>query len=368
MSVSATVPARAALASVALLLGLPAWAQDVDPELKDSWDYMQTVMPGVPYETLKAACDEGSLVIYHGTWADAQDAQIQAFRDHFPCLDVKGFGSATGERRERFLAEARAGRTGADIYQDTDVGTLNSFVDEGLVMEYHISNEDAFRPGAMKAGFWYPLRVALVGIAWNTDKVSDEDTKILSDWKGLTDPRWKGRAAVVDPRAGGVAMLPYYAWNQLYGEDFLKAVGGNEPRVIANINAASSALASGDVDLIMNASETGLLPLWERGAPIEWSIPTPVVGPLTGQIIPAGAPHPDAAKLYQEYSFTEEGYSIWQAQGGAGARKGLKDQHEVAAEDWYSVPEEMFDYDPAKATEETPAVIDMFDKDIAHTK
>lgn len=352
----------AVAAILATVIAYPASAQDVDPALAESWAFMQETMPGVSYDLLEAACEEGEVVIYHGTWEEAQRAQLDGFRERFPCLEVQGFGSATGERRERFLAEARAGRLGADIYQDTDVGTLNEFIEEGLVAEYNISNEDSFRPGNMAAGRWYPLRVALVGIAWNTDLVSEEEAEILSDWQGLTDPRWQDRGIVVDPRAGGVAYLPWYAWNELYGEEFIEALGGLNPRVISGINNAASALASGDVAIIFNASETGLLPLLERGAPVQWSLPDPGVGPLTGQIVPTEAPHPNAARLYQEYSFTEEGYGLWHELGGAAARIGFEDRRPVADNDWYVLPENMFEYDPAEATDATPAIVEMFNK------
>jgi ABC-type Fe3+ transport system substrate-binding protein len=217
----------------------------------------------------------------------------------------------------------------------------------------------------MKAGFWYPLRVAMVGIAWNTNLVSEEDAKILQDWQGITDPRWKGKAAVVDPVAGGVAYLPWYAWTKLYGADFITKVAQNEPRVMRGINPTSAALAAGDVSVIFNASETGLLPLFDKGAPIEWSLPNPGIGPLTGQGIPANPPHPAAAKLYQEYAFTEEGYSVWQKDGGTPARKGVKDQRPVASESWYHMPEDIFAYDPADATKAADEINANFSKAIA---
>jgi hypothetical protein len=72
------------LTSVIVLLIHPLSAQPVDPKHAASWQFMQKAMPGVPYSLLKAACDEGSLMVYHGTWLDAQKDQIAAFRKRFP--------------------------------------------------------------------------------------------------------------------------------------------------------------------------------------------------------------------------------------------------------------------------------------------
>src|SRR5688572_29079764 len=84
-------------------------AQAVDPKLAASWAFVQKAMPGVSYNLLKAACDERTVMIYHGTWVDAQDEQIAGFRKRFPCLSVQKFGATMGDMRERFLSELRAG-------------------------------------------------------------------------------------------------------------------------------------------------------------------------------------------------------------------------------------------------------------------
>lgn len=357
-----------AIAPVIFVSGPALAAEPVDPALAASWAFVQKAMPGVPYSLLKAACAEGTVMIYHGTWIGAQNDQIAAFKKRFPCIDVQKFSSTVGRLRERFLSEFRAKRTIADVYQDSDPGTLNDFSTNGTLMNYRISNDAAFSPATKKTGYWYPLRAALVGIAWNTDLVSASEARLLTEWKGVINPAWKGRAVVVDPSAGGVAYLPWYAWAKLYGGGFIDQIGALKPRVVAGINNAAAALASGDVAVILNASETGLLPLWLKGAPVRWSLPAPGIGPVTGQGIASDAPHPNAAKLYHEYAFTEEGYGVWQKLGGAPLRIGLKDQRKVASEPWYKLPAEMFDYDPAAATADRQKIVDQFRKAVGAGK
>jgi hypothetical protein len=86
---------------------------------------------------------------------------------------------------------------------------------------------------------------------------------------------------------------------------------------------------------------------------------------LTGQGISAHAPHPNAAKLYQEYAFTEEGYGLWQKEGGAPARTGFKDQRKVGTTDWYKLPVKHFAYDPADATKMTKTIVADFKEKVA---
>lgn len=370
------MPARFALKTIAAIGGLvllagAAGAQTPGPSdarLAASWTFMQQQMPGVPAKLLEDACKEGTLMIYYGTWIDAQEAQIRRFHERFPCVQVEKFSADTGQRRERWLAESRAGRHIADIVQDTDPGFLDEQAASGGFLEYKISNDASFDAPAKKPGYWYGLRVALVGIAWNTDLVSEQEAARLSTWQGVTDPIWAGRAGVVDPSAGGVAYLPWYIWLKNFGPQFLEKIGALKPRIIAAIVPASSALASGDVAVLLNASETGLLPLLDKGAPIRWSLPDPGIGPMTGQAIAASAPHPNAARLYQEYAFTEEGYGVWQERGGAPARRGFKDQRPVARQSWYKVPSSFIPYDRSDASKSMNDVSAAYHKYIGNAR
>jgi len=332
-----------ALAIVAAV-SAPAVAQNVDPALASSWDYMQREMPGVPYELLTAACAERTVVIYQGTWSAAQQNQAQKFKETFPCMNVELFELQAGILRQRFISETQAGQHTADIIQDSDVGSLNLHVGNGYLEEYVISNDDDFSAGAKNSGFWYPLRRGMVGIAWNTDLVTPEEAARLTEWEGMFDPIWKGRGGLVGPTTGGLVLNLWYSLYRGVDEQIFEKIAEVEPRIFPGTVPSAGALASGDIDVLFGASETGLLPLWLAGAPIQWSLPEPGIGPLSGQGISANAPHPNAAKLYQEYAFSEEGYGYWQELGGAPARIGFKDRREVANEAWYVFPEEFFDF------------------------
>lgn len=350
------------IASAIFVLPLPAAAQPIDPALAASWAFMQSAMPGVPYSLLKAACSEGTVMIYHGTWTIAQRNQIEHFTQRFPCIKVQRFELTAGPLRERFMSETRAGRYIADIIQDTDPGSLDNAARTGMLMNYVISNDSSYAGSLKMSGYWYPLRVAIITIVWNTTVVTEEEAKLLTDWKSAINPIWKGRMAVQHPTGGGAAYSPWYAWVKLYGEDFVRKIGALRPRVFNGMNPAASALASGDVGVMFGASETPLPQLWEKGAPLRWTMPEPAIGPTSGQGISAKAPHPNAAKLYQEYAFTLEGYQQWQRFGGPPARIGYKDQRKVASESWYKYPTNFFPYDSADATKSMERIVDLFNK------
>jgi ABC-type Fe3+ transport system substrate-binding protein len=356
-----------AVAAVASQLAGPgaAQAQNVTPALKPSWDFMQQQMPGVPYSLLEAACKEGEVMIYHGAWGDAQDAQIAGFAKRFPCIKVRKQGGGMSDIRERFLSEFRAGQKIADIIQDSNASILDGHAASGYTAKYVISNDGKFDKESKNSGNWYSMRRGMAGIAWNTDLVNDKEAEKLKDWKGILDKRWTNVAAVGDISAGGVAYLPFYAWHKLYGDDFIKQLGPLNIRNISGTNNAAAALAAGDIQILFNASETALVPLYEKGAPIKWTLPPPGVGPLTGQAVTSNAPHPNAARLYQEYAFTVEGYTLFQKLGGVPTMKGIKDERDVAKESWYKIPDQIFDYSEKDAIAAVPGIVKLFNEYVA---
>ena len=357
-------------AAVGLLaLAAPAGAQDIDPTLAKSWAYMQKAMPGVPYQLLKDACAEGKLTIYHGAWSDAQNNQIKHFTEQFPCINIQTqeFGGAA--MRQRFTTEFQVGRDAADIVQYTNPIATAADAAKGYFAEYKIADDAAY-PDNLKIGtVAYPLRIGVAGIAWNTDRVSEADAKILYKWEGAVDPRWAGKVGVIDPTiATGVGAVPWHLWFNLYGEDFIKKIGELKPRIFPGTNPASAALASGDIAVILNASEAGLIPLLNKGAPVRWSFPEPGVAIATDQMINAHAPDPNAARLYQQYAFSLEGYGYWQELGGVPTRIGFKDRRAIAKESWYVLAKKFYTYSAKDYNAETAKVNELFKKYVGSAK
>jgi ABC-type Fe3+ transport system substrate-binding protein len=99
-----------------------------------------------------------------------------------------------------------------------------------------------------------------------------------------------------------------------------------------------------------------------KGAPIRWVFPDPTPANLTVQTISAKAPHPNAARLFQDWAASAEGQAAWfKVAGVASARADTIDPRKAAKadwyrEDWYADPKELYiDYlsdpgyvDPAK--------------------
>ncbi len=142
------------------------------------------------------------------------------------------------------------------------------------------------------------------------------------DWSDLLKPEYKGQVALSgDPRVSSQAVFSVYAAalanggsldNVAPGLDFFKKL--NDAGNFVPVIAKQATVASGETPVITRwnynamADKTAL-----KGNPnIEVVIPkTGVIGGVYIQAISAYAPHPNAAKLWEEYLYSDEGQLIW---------------------------------------------------------
>jgi iron(III) transport system substrate-binding protein len=153
-------------------------------------------------------------------------------------------------------------------------------------------------------GRYYPTNAGRWALVRNRDKVTPEVAP--KAWTDLLDPRWKGRVSVAHPAFSGGAGVWALAVKKLHGWAFFEALAKNDPRI------GRSTL---DTVTLLGAAECLVGPTWapgayralDKGAPIALDQPTDGVVLMTfPSAIPAGAPHPNAAKLFLNWLLSED--------------------------------------------------------------
>jgi iron(III) transport system substrate-binding protein len=235
----------------------------------------------------------------------------------------------------------------ADIWEHTELAAMKKMADEGHLMQYRITSDAQYPDAHKRSGFFYPFCYAQVVVGWNTDLVRDaEAAKRLKTWEGLLDPYWKGKSiGALIIQSGGTTHVTYYMLQEKYGIDFWKKLAAAEPKMYAGVNPMTDAVASGELALGLFGSEAGFYAKYDRGAPVHWTNPDPRVVVPYGQAIAKEAPHPYAAKLFQEFVFSETGQKIVASTALPSFRVGDLRKH--AKEPWYSQPPE-YQYDADK--------------------
>ncbi|MEW5961572.1 MAG: ABC transporter substrate-binding protein [Chloroflexota bacterium] len=192
--------------------------------------------------------------------------------------------------------------------------------DEGLLQPYKVSTWASI-PVDVKdpEGYWYGDYYGVLALEVNSDVVQN----IPQDWADLLKPEYKGQVALAgDPRtsneaiqsvlAAGLSRTGNLETAAQAGLEFFAELNqaGNFVPVIAN----SGTLASGETPVII---EWDYLALTNRdtlaGNPnVAVVVPqSGIVGGVYVQAISAYAPQSNAAKLWMEYLYSDEGQLVW---------------------------------------------------------
>jgi iron(III) transport system substrate-binding protein len=256
----------------------------------------------------EAARKEGKLV-----WWDAHDqAQVQkfaeAFNKHFPNVQVEYFQATEDVNRTRSVQEARAGRVSFDLI-NTNQNWL-AYKDAGIV-DAQTDFTDLLLLAGVDPQFIVDGTCApefnVYGSAYNTDLVKAADLPDTLD--GFSDPKWKGQLAIE------ARLRPYvYGTPFLGGEDkvvdMLRRLRANDPRPTDGDIKSQSLLIAGEFPVLIGAYLQRYISM--KGKP--WGfVPFKEVWsnvPRQGYVVPKGAPHPNAGKLFMWWFVSPEGQAL----------------------------------------------------------
>ncbi len=204
---------------------------------------------------------------------------------------------------------------------DVGIGFGSQAKSEDLVMPYKVKTWDTI-PDEFKDpdGAWYGDYYGVLSFEVNTQVI----TNVPKDWADLLKPEYKNKVALAgDPRASSQAINAVYAAalanggsldNAQAGLDFFNQL--NDAGNLVPIIATAATVASGETPITIrwtyNALASRDSSAAAGGAPIE--VVVPASGRFAGvyaQAISKYAPHPNAAKLWQEFLYSDEGQAIW---------------------------------------------------------
>lgn len=251
-------------------------------------------------------------------------AVIEGFKAKYPGITVNELNPDAGSADEIEAIKANKGNTGPQAPDVIDVGLAfgPQAKADGLIQPYKVSTWDSIPADAKDAdGFWYGDYYGVMAMLVNTDLVSTVPT----DWADLTKPEYANSVALAgDPRASAQAIQSVYAAGLATGANAAGAADAGL-KFFGEVNAAgnfvpvigkSASLAQGTTPIVI-AWDYNLL-AWKAG--FEGNPAAEIVVPTTGvvagvyiQAISAFAPHPNAAKLWMEYLYSDEGQLGWLA-------------------------------------------------------
>jgi len=273
------------LASISIVAAAPASAQDA---------------------RLEAAKKEGKVVWYTSLALPTAEKVGKLFEAAYPGIKVEV--QRTGSQRilQRVMQEMQVNLKLVDVIHTSDAGHFVLLKEKKLLMKYSPAGIDAFPAGFKdKDGYYFTLRATVNVIAYNTKLVPAAEAP--KGWKDLLDPKWRGKMVTAHPGYSGVISTHVLALVQLYGWDYFKQLAQNKLMLVQSAVDPAGVVASGERQVAVDGGDYYYYQMKKKGNPIEVVYPKEGV-PLVSSpsAIASFAPHPNAAKLFTDFTFTRE--------------------------------------------------------------
>ena len=259
----------------------------------------------------KMAKDEGGeLSLYTSMTSDVEDAVSEAFSDAYD-IDVSVYRSQIETVLERLSQEAKAGYRGADAVETNgpELFTLNN---ERVLASYEPPARSTLVPGSTYDG-WTADRFNKFVISWNTKLVHQGEQP--RTWEDLADPKWKGRLEMELSDVDWYKTL-YEYWVKQKGKspqeaDRLFAGMARNASFIKGHTVMGQLLGAGEYAVSASNYSYLVQNALEKGSPQAWKpVVQPVLARPNGVAIVAGAKHPAAAMLFNDWILSEDGQKL----------------------------------------------------------
>ncbi|TCL74943.1 ABC transporter substrate-binding protein [Rhizobium sp. BK251] len=274
-------------------------------------------------ELIAAAKKEGTLttIALPHDWCGYGDV-IAGFKAKYG-LEVNELNPDAGSGDEIEAIKANKGNTGPQAPDVIDVGLSfgPSAKADGLIQPYKVSTWDSIPDSAKDAdGYWYGDYYGVLSFLVNKDLVKESP----ADWPDLQKSDYANMVALAgDPRTANQAVQGVYAAGlSASGGDAAKA-GEAGLQFFAELNKKGNFVPVTGKAAPFAQGSTPIIIAWDYnalswGSGLKGNPPFEVVVPKTGvvagvyvQAISAFAPHPNAAKLWMEYLYSDEGQLGW---------------------------------------------------------
>jgi iron(III) transport system substrate-binding protein len=255
---------------------------------------------------VEAAKKEGKVVWYTSLVLPSAEKVAKLFETAYPGIKVEVHRTGSQRILQRVMQELSANIKNVDVIHTSDAGHFVLLKEKKLLMAHTPAGIDKFPPSFRdKDGYYFGLRATVNSIVYNTKQVSAADAP--KSWKDLLDPKWKGKMVTAHPGYSGVIATHVLALVHLHGWDYFKQLSQNRLMIVQSANDPATTVASGERVVAVNGGDYSAYQLKKKGNPIEIVYPkegVPLV--VSPTAIASFAPHPNAAKLFTDFTFTRE--------------------------------------------------------------
>jgi iron(III) transport system substrate-binding protein len=279
-------------------------------------------LAGCGVSSPSGAPEEKRLTLYTSFSPDLTAPMAEAFEQHSG-IKVDLVDAGTGEMLGRIDAEKQNPQ--GDVMLGGGAESFEAFREN---FESYKVKDEALIPARYKAPDhrWHAYVSLPVVLIYNTNLVSEAEKP--AGWQDLVAPQWKGRVAMADANKSGTSFVQVATMLTLFGRD-----NGEGWQMIEDVVANAKVLGSSSMPLKgVNDGEYAIGLTYEYGAYKYKKAggPIGVIYPAEGTVsladavaIIKGAPHPQNARLFMDWLFSQEGQELATSMGLRPVREGV---------------------------------------------
>jgi iron(III) transport system substrate-binding protein len=256
-------------------------------------------------ELIEAAKKEGKIVYYTADFTEPEQEIIKAFNKRFPFVKVEMVRAPGGQLITRIKTEAAAGKLAADVVNHSDRGLMQGIAD--LFQDYEPPNAKDYREDVLVSPKLWPRSTLGWAIAYNTELEKNPP----KSWMDLTKPEYgpKKIGQVIAP-SGGTTWTRIMFERQTFGEDYWAKQAKTTPILYPSGAPTSDAMVRGECSIAVLLYNIAYIKKRD-GAPVDIIFPSDGV-PLNFYAagVTKTSASPNAAKLFLNWSMSEEGQSM----------------------------------------------------------
>ncbi|MBF4808699.1 MAG: ABC transporter substrate-binding protein [Lancefieldella parvula] len=302
-------------------LGITACKKsDSDAGEKKESDTNSTDAVGAPEELVKAAKEEGKLIVYGSCEEEYINAVCANFKSLYG-IDVQAQRLSTGEVAAKI--EEENGHPSADVWFGGTTDPYNVTSSKGLLEQYEPKNASHLISDKFKSTNkdWYGIYKGILGILYDKEELGRLKLDVPQDYKDLIDPKYKGLIWSSNYNTAGTAKLIINTVIQKYGHDqgiqYLVDLDKNIAQYTKSGSGPSKAIGTGECTIGIGMLHDGIYQIVDQehenvGLQIPSSGASYEVGATA---IFKGAAHPNAAKLWIEYALSPACVDLAQKNG-----------------------------------------------------
>lgn len=290
-----------------LMSGLLTWSAVAIPALA------QETTPAM----LDAAAKEGKVVWYSSVDVKVAEAIAQAFKAAYPKIDVDVERSGSERVFQRINQEHQSGIRNVDVVNSSDASHFLFWKQQKWLAAHTPPDVKRYAPQYKDPdGYYADWRATLSVMGYNTNLVAEKDAP--KSYADLLDPRWKGKLVKSHPGYSGTSLTGTYAIVKVLGWDYLAKLAKQDVQQLQSTTATPKSIASGERAVMVDGNEYNMFIEIDRKSPVKIIYPTegtPFVTSPTA--IFADAPHPNAARVFQNFLYTVKAQQLVVDMGGA---------------------------------------------------